>query len=196
MEQWWPGETPFHIAIGAILTQNTTWTSAYRSLQNLINAKLDTPPAINNAKEEDIAILIRPSGFMKQKSKYLKNLSSVLCSKFQCCLENIKKAENPREELLHIKGIGKETADSILLYALDLPYFVVDAYTRRILSRMRIINEKEKYDKIAEIFVTHLPHDSFIYKQYHALLVEHAKRTCRKRNPLCEKCPLKHLCQK
>ncbi|NOZ92545.1 endonuclease [bacterium 3DAC] len=191
---WWPGETPFHIAIGAILTQNTTWTSAYKALQNLICQNLDTPQALYNTDIENIKSLIKPAGFMNQKAGYLKNLAIFTCEHLDCCIRNLKKLSHPREALLSVKGIGKETADSILLYALDMPYFVVDAYTRRIFSRLSLVNEKEPYDNIAQTFMSALPQDAELYKEYHALIVEHAKRRCKKKSPLCEGCLLKDLC--
>ena len=191
MSEWWPGETPFHIAIGAILTQNTTWTSAYKSLQNLIQAGLDTPGALYEADINTLMELIRPSGFMRQKAHYLKNLAEFVCRDLKCRLENLRYVDNPREKLLGVKGIGKETADSILLYGLHLPYFVVDAYTKRLLSRLGIIDQKTYYDDIARLFTENLPKDVKLYQEYHALIVEHAKRRCKKKNPLCQSCLLK-----
>ncbi len=194
MSEWWPGETPFHIAIGAILTQNTTWTSAYKSLQNLIQAGLDTPEALYEADINTLMELIRPSGFMRQKAYYLKNLAEFVCRDLKCQLENLRNTDNPREKLLGVKGIGKETADSILLYGLHLPYFVVDAYTKRLLCRLGIIDRKTSYDDIAKLFMDNLPRNVKLYQEYHALIVEHAKRRCRKKNPLCHSCLLKDQC--
>ncbi len=193
-KDWWPGETAFHIAIGAILTQNTTWTSAYKALQNLIAEGLDTPQALYHANIENIKPLIKPAGFMNQKARYLKNLASFTCEQLACCIRNLRKHPQPRETLLSIKGIGKETADSILLYALNMPFFVVDAYTRRIFSRLGIIYKKTPYDEIAHMFTSNIPQDVELYKEYHALIVEHAKQRCKKKSPLCEGCLLKDLC--
>jgi len=193
-QNWWPGETAFHIAIGAILTQNISWTSAYKAVKNLISQKLDTPQALYSANIENIKSLVKPAGFMNQKARYLKNLATFTCEHLECCIEHLKKHHQPREALLSIKGIGKETADSILLYALNMPFFVVDAYTRRIFSRLGIIHEKTPYDEIAHMFTSNIPQDVELYKEYHALIVEHAKQRCKKKSPLCEGCLLKDLC--
>ncbi len=191
---WWPGKTPFHIALGAILTQNTSWHQAYKALINLINHKLDTPEAIERTDMETLKYLIRPAGFMNQKALYIKEFSHYLCNHLACEMQNLLKLEDPRKTLLKIKGIGKETADSILLYGLNQPYFVIDAYTKRIFSRLGLISINTNYDEVALLFTRNIPPDPNLYKEYHALIVEHAKQRCKKKNPICGNCKLRDLC--
>jgi len=193
-QDWWPGETPFHIAMGAILTQNTSWNSAYKALQNLIQNKLDTPEKILNVPIDKLRSLIKPAGFMNCKAIYLKNLASFICENLDCCILNLAKQTNPRKMLLSVKGIGKETADSILLYAINLPYFVIDAYTIRLFSRLGLIKGKVSYDDLALLITSQIPQDINLYKEFHALIVEHAKKRCKKQNPMCNSCLLKDLC--
>ena len=193
-QDWWPGETPFHIAMGAILTQNTSWNSAYKALQNLIQNKIDTPEKILNVPLDKLRSLIKPAGFMNRKAIYLKNLASFICENLDCCILNLAKQTNPRKMLLSVKGIGKETADSILLYAINLPYFVIDAYTIRLFSRLGLSKGKVSYDDLASLITSQIPQDINLYKEFHALIVEHAKKRCKKQNPMCNSCLLKDLC--
>ncbi len=187
---WWPisnSFTPkhFEVCIGAILTQNTNWKNVEKALENLKKEGLTTPQRIKNCDSKKLENVIKPSGFYKQKAERLKVFSAFFL--------NEKKIT--REKLLSLKGIGPETADSILLYALNKKYFPVDAYTRRIFSRLGILNGKEKYEEIRNLFEKSLPKSVRVYKNFHAFIVEHAKRFCKK-VPVCEKCPLRDVCKK
>ena len=188
-KSWWPMQNGFvpqrlEVCIGAVLTQNTSWNNVEKALSNMRKAGLISAERILKAK--NLEKIIKPAGFYRQKAKYLKNLCNFIVD---CGAESfLKNCE--RSELLKIKGIGKETADSILLYACNKKEFVVDAYTRRIFSRMGIIEENAKYDDIKNFFEKNLPKNTKLYKEYHAMIVEHAKNVCRK-EPLCEKCIFK-----
>ncbi len=187
-QHWWPAETPFEVVIGAILTQNTAWKNVERAIENLKKADALTPDKILKLPCDQLQELIRPAGFFKQKCERLKSVAAVDWDAVRSM--PLKEA---REFLLSIKGVGKETADSILLYALNKPIFVVDAYTKRIYSRLtgEVIDD---YDQLRRIFESELGADVQKLNEMHALLVELAKRHCTKRNPKCEDCPLKKVC--
>ncbi len=188
---WWPGETPFEIIVGAILTQNTNWKNVELALENLKNHVRFEPQALLREEDEIIARLIRPSGYYNVKTKRLKAFLRFLDDKFNSNIGAMFEQDlwELRPQLLDVKGIGKETADSILLYAGEMPIFVVDAYTKRILQRVGMINESWGYRDIQKLFMDHLPRDVRLFNQYHALLVNTGKYYCKKR-PLCEQCPL------
>lgn len=190
---WWPADTPFEMMVGAILTQNTTWTNVEKAIENL-GTKIN-PQFIEEASNDELAKLIRPSGFYNQKAIKLKELARWF-KKYNYDIERLKKADGDslREEMLEVKGIGRETADSILTYALDKTYFVVDAYTRRILSRIGF-NIPEDYDEIRLFIESEIPRDIYIYNEFHALIVYHAKQFCRKK-PDCGQCRLNISCMK
>jgi len=188
-QHWWPGDTPFEVMVGAILTQNTAWKNVEKAINNLKEKKLLSPEAIYNTSVQEIAEIIKPSGFFNIKARRLKSFISSFVENYGRNIKNMKRNKNIREELLSISGIGKETADSILLYALDMPVFVVDAYTKRVLLRHNIINASASYDEIQSLLTKSIPRDVKIYNEYHALIVRLAKEYCRK-NPLCDNCPL------
>ena len=192
-QHWWPGETPFEVMVGAILTQNTAWKNVERAIENLKRENALSPEEINKMNIEKLAQLIKPSGFYNLKAKRLKSFIERFMEDFNGDIQEMKKLEKHtlREWLLSIPGIGRETADSIILYAIEKPIFVVDAYTRRILSRHGFIKGDEDYDEIQEIFHKNLPVDTGLYNEYHALIVRLGKEYCRKKNPLCETCPLR-----
>ncbi len=190
-QNWWPGETDDEIAIGAILTQNTVWKNVEKAIQNLKQANLCSFPAIFSAEEEKIKKLITPAGFFNSKAQYLKNFAFWLQHKGGFSHLKECSCEKLRLELLSIKGIGKETADSILLYVLSCPFFVVDAYTKRLVHRRKIISAFS-YDEIQKLFMENIPLDIELYKNYHALIVELGKTYC-KTNPRCDVCPLKEF---
>jgi len=192
-QHWWPGETPFEVMVGAILTQNTAWKNVERAIENLKRENALSPEEINKMNIEKLAQLIKPSGFYNLKAKRLKSFIERFMEDFNGDIQEMKKLEKHtlREWLLSIPGIGRETADSIILYAIEKPIFVVDAYTRRILSRHGFIKGDEDYDEIQEIFHRNLPHDTGLFNEYHALIVRLGKEYCKKQNPLCETCPLK-----
>jgi len=191
---WWPGETPFEVAVGAILTQNTSWANVERAIGRLKAEGVLEPRALYGLDDETLANLIRPSGYFRVKTKRLKAFLEVLCSDFGGNLERMLAGNllQARQRLLGISGIGEETADSILLYAGGKPAFVIDAYTRRILTRHGVIDGKPTYGELQRLFMAHLPRDAGLYNRYHALIVETGKRYCRK-EPRCGECPLRGI---
>ncbi len=191
--QWWPGETPFEIAVGAILTQNTNWQNVEKAIWNLRNHNLLIPERMYTVAVEDLSELIRPAGSFRIKAARLKNFIHFLRQECRFDFPAMGKWETEplREALLTVKGIGPETADSILLYALGHPTFVVDAYTRRICNRHMLVPEDVPYEELREFFMDALPPEVPLYNEYHALLVRVGKTWCRKKNGLCKECPLK-----
>lgn len=188
---WWPGESPFEVCVGAILTQNTSWSNVAKAIQNLKTAGLLTPYKLYELSEEELAELIRPAGYYRVKARRLRNLVVYLVENHQGNLNALfgQPADRVREELLSINGVGKETADSILLYAAGLPIFVVDAYTRRILVRHGLVAEEADYDTIQEFFHDHLPLDPDLFNDFHAQFVAVGHQYC-KPKPRCGGCPL------
>ncbi len=191
-QHWWPGDTPFEITVGAILTQNTNWGNVERAISNLKNTHVLAPRKLHALPEKTLAGLIRPSGYFNVKAKRLRAFLSLLCGKYRGSLKRMFRLPlaELREGLLSVNGIGEETADSIILYAAEKPTFVVDAYTRRILSRHRLCNPKAAYAEVKEVFESRLKPDVKMFNEYHALLVRLGKEFCRSRNPLCSECPL------
>ncbi len=193
---WWPAQTPFEMAVGAILTQNTNWKNVEKAIDNLHAAKVLTPAAMADLARDELENLIRPSGFFRQKSERLQRFCCYLKKNYQGSLE--KMLQQPlacvRQELLALKGIGPETADSILLYAGNHLSFVVDAYTGRLFTRLGQLKGDESYTQIRTLFMQHLPAEVALYNEYHALIVAHSKEHCRKR-PLCSDCPLSDECR-
>jgi endonuclease-3 related protein len=189
---WWPGDTPFEIAVGAILTQNTNWTNVEKAIRNLKSANIFSPGRLLKENDDTVSQLIRPSGYYNVKTKRLKAFLYFLQREYGGAMERMFEEELPtlREKLLSVKGVGEETADSILLYGGGKPIFVVDAYTRRILGRHGIIDDDYSYGDIQKLFMTHLAPDVSLYNQYHALLVNTGKEFCRQK-PRCDTCPLK-----
>jgi endonuclease III related protein len=191
---WWPADTPFEVCVGAILTQNTNWGNVEKAILNLKRAGLLSAEGLYEIDQERLAELIRPSGFFNVKSGRLKDFVGWMIQSYGSIDAMFTGEWRPlREELLAVRGIGRETCDSILLYAGDKPSFVVDAYTKRLFSRLGLIRESADYEEIRALFMNSLPHDRALFNEYHALIVEHCKRHCRKK-PLCEGCPLKGLC--
>lgn len=190
-QHWWPGESAFEVIVGAILTQNTSWANVEKAIRSLKNKGALTPEGIRNLKRSELSQLIRSSGYYRIKADRLKAFVKCLFKDYHGNLDLMKKEEKNRlrERLLRIKGIGPETADSILLYGFGIPVFVVDAYTRRILSRHGIVSEKASYDDIQDLFMEHLPHEEQLFNEYHALLVRLGKAVCKK-IPKCDICPL------
>lgn len=180
----------FEIMAGAILTQNTSWTNVEKAIYNLNKAKLLSAGKIVKVPAKKLAFLIKPAGYYNQKAARLKIIADYFLKNKGVFLLDAKEM---REELLKVNGIGPETADSIVLYAFEKPSFVIDAYTRRIFSRLRLCSESDKYEEIQKAFEDKLPSDVGLFKEYHALVVEHAKRHCRKK-PCCEGCVLKNKC--
>lgn len=188
-QDWWPGETRFEVMVGAILTQNVSWTNVEMAIDNLKADSVLNPAGIINIDKERLEDLIRPTGFYSQKADRLKRLAREIESRGG--LDEFLEEEDLRSVLLDIKGIGQETADSIALYSAHRPQFVVDAYTRRILKRMYDV--EGNYQKIKSIFEEEMKESVSLYKEYHALLVELGKNYCKK-DPSCEKCPVSVGC--
>ncbi len=188
-KNWWPiydGKEPFiEISIGAILTQNTNWKNVEKALKNLIEENLLTGENLRKVDEKRLQSLIKPAGFYRRKAKTIKEFVEKIKNK------NIDELD--RDFLLSIKGIGKETADSILLFALNRPFFIVDTYTKRLFLRTGIIGKDISYDKLQEMVIKEIGKDPDILKEFHGGIVEHSKNYCRKK-PLCENCPLEKHC--
>ncbi|MEO0079980.1 MAG: endonuclease III domain-containing protein [candidate division WOR-3 bacterium] len=191
-QHWWPAETPFEVMVGAVLTQNTAWDNVVKALKGLKERRLLTPEALARLRPATLGRHIRPCGYYNVKARRLLELVHWLKSRGG--IEAVRRLPTARlrQELLALKGIGPETADSILLYALNRPVFVVDAYTRRILSRHNLINGDEPYEQIRALFEDNLPRRVRLFNEFHALLVKLAKSHCRSR-PLCNGCPLKPI---
>ncbi len=192
---WWPAETPFEVIVGAILTQNTNWSNVEKAIANLRRANALTLNAILHLDREKLEQLIRPSGFFRQKAERLQLFCHHIERHHHGSLDHLfdQDLEPLRKELLQLKGIGPETADSILLYAGQRPTFVVDAYTNRLFQRLGILTGKEKYDEIRTLFMENLPRRTSLYNEYHALIVLHCKEFCRK-TPRCRGCPCADIC--
>jgi len=193
-QYWWPGDSPFEIIVGAILTQNTSWTNVEKAIDNLKAADLLSAEKLHHLEISELAELIRPAGYFNIKAKRLKNFINWLFESYNGQLENLENLSTDclRTELLCVKGIGPETADSILLYAFERPIFVVDAYTARIAVRHYLIESDADYEQLQYLFESKLPADVKLFNEYHALLVCLGKEFCRPK-PLCSNCPLKEL---
>lgn len=194
-QHWWPAKTRFEVIVGAILTQNTAWTNVEKAIRNLAREKLLSPSALKAVNKKKLARLIRPSGYYNIKADRLKNFSRFLDRRYGGSLRKMfcLDVKALRAELLSVNGLGKETVDSILLYAGRKPVFVVDAYTKRVLFRHKIMPEGSDYDAIQGLFMEHLPHDEALFGEYHALLVNLAKDLCGKKKPKCNVCPARAL---
>jgi endonuclease-3 related protein len=191
-QRWWPGRSRFEVIVGAILTQNTSWTNVELAIKNLRAARLLTPQALKAEPLANLARLIRSSGYFRQKAKKLKSFVYFLFRAHSGSLTRMFRTPTAalREQLLAVHGIGPETADSILLYAGNHPVFVVDAYARRILERHRLATPKQSYEEVRALFETSLPRDSQLFNEFHALIVHTGKHFCGKSNPVCSQCPL------
>jgi len=192
-QSWWPGETPFEVIVGAILTQNTNWQNVAKAINNLKQAKVLSPKKLYSLPRPRLAQLIRPSGYFNIKAKRLKEFLDFLFKNYNGSLKKMfsRPVEDLRKEILSVKGIGPETADSILLYAGGFPVFVVDAYTKRIFSRQKLLSEDAEYHQVQELFTRSLKKDVQLYNEYHALIVRLGKDFCKKTKPRCEACPIK-----
>ncbi|MBU4252245.1 MAG: endonuclease III domain-containing protein [Candidatus Omnitrophica bacterium] len=191
-QHWWPADSVFEIMVGAILTQNTNWSNVQKAILMLKEKKLLTAPKLYALPQKQLAGLIKSAGYYNVKAARLKSFLKFF---FDCYAAKIKlmgaqDLKTLRAQLLAVKGIGPETADSMLLYALNKPVFVVDTYTKRILSRHGLIKAETDYSQCQDIFMRNLNHDARLFGEYHALLVKLGKDYCRKQNPKCETCPL------
>lgn len=193
-QNWWPGDTPFEICVGAILTQNTSWQNVERAIINLKKARCLSLKKINDLPPAELAALIRPAGYFNIKAKRLKNFTSHVVKHHGGKLKDFlsQPLDVLRAELLTINGVGPETADSITLYAADKPTFVIDAYTRRIFSRHGLCDKNADYHDIKKFCEDNLPRDVELYNDYHAQLVATAKIFC-KTKAACDGCPLEKI---
>ncbi len=189
---WWPADSAFEVIVGAVLTQNTSWQNVERAIVNLKKARCLSYRSMLRLKTSALAQLIRPAGYYNIKAARLKNFLKFMDKSYKGSLKRMRKKDTLalREELLSVNGVGEETADSILLYALSKPVFVVDAYTRRIASRHRLIHKDVPYSSLQRLFMDHLSKSSKVFNEYHALLVRCAKNFCKKAKAECGGCPL------
>ena len=189
---WWPGETELEIIVGAVLTQNTSWKNVEKAINNMKYHNVLDIHTLYTMDRETLASIIKPSGFYNIKSNRLKNIINVIYNEYSSNILNLNELSilDVRNKLLVINGIGKETADSIILYALNKPIFVVDVYTKRFLKNHRLYNVENDYDTIQRFFMKHLPNDTYLFNEFHALIVYLCQNFCKK-VPLCSVCPLK-----
>jgi len=193
-QHWWPGETQFEIIIGAILTQNTSWANVEKAIANLKTADSMSAEKVHSLHVTQLAELIRPAGYYNIKAARLKNFLDWLFNDYDGDLTNIEQLDTARlrAQLLAVKGIGAETADSILLYAFDRPVFVIDAYTARVTCRHKLMGPDADYEQLQRLFESNLPQDIRLFNEYHALLVKVGKEYCRPK-ARCSGCPLEKL---
>ena len=192
-QDWWPGETPFEIMVGAVLTQNTAWINVERAIANLINANALDPTRILAVTETQLADWLRPSGYFNIKAKRLRNFCRWYVEAGEYHQLMRKDTQALRHDLLAVNGIGPETADDILLYAFERPVFVIDAYTRRLFMRLELIDGDENYETLKKAFEHALGPNVELFNEFHALIVAHAKEICRVK-PRCADCVLRKQC--
>jgi endonuclease-3 related protein len=194
-QNWWPGDTPFEIMVGAILTQNTNWSNVKKAIDNIKTKNLLDYHSLSRLTVDEIAQMIRSAGYYNLKAQRLRNLFDMVSNLYDGELDLFLGDElaTARENLLAVKGVGPETADSILLYACGHPVFVVDMYTHRVFSRHNMVEEETDYQTMQQILTAHLPEDLQLFNEFHALIVRVAVTFCKKTKPLCEKCPLQGL---
>jgi endonuclease-3 related protein len=191
-QRWWPGGSAFEITVGAVLTQNTTWTNAARAVAALRDARALEPRRLAALPEPELAALIRPAGTYRLKARRLREVTGWLLQRFNGRFHGLRRLPlGPlRSELLSVPGLGPETVDAILLYAASRPVAVADAYTRRVLARHRLIHPRTGYEETRQFLEAHLPSDPALLNELHALIVAVAKEYCRT-VPICERCPLR-----
>jgi endonuclease-3 related protein len=191
---WWPGETELEVIIGAVLTQNTAWPNVEKAIENLKNEDLLDLDKLVDVETGRLAELIRPSGYYNLKALRLKKIIKFVYESGGVESLSSQEAQKLRELLLGVNGIGKETADSILLYAFEKPFFVVDTYTKRLFSRLGMLDEASSYDEVQNLFIANLDSDVGLFNEYHALIVKLGKEFCKRKSPLCRSCPLRMQC--
>ena len=190
---WWPGDTALEIIVGAVLTQNTSWKNVEKAITNLKSAGLLDIKSLHDAEEETLARHIRSSGYYNLKTIRLKNIIKVIHDEYMSSIELLREKQlfELRLQLLGVKGIGEETADSILLYALEKPIFVIDAYTKRFLTNHGLYDGSYRYSEVQAFFMNNLPSDTYLFNEYHALIVALCQQFCVK-TPKCKECPLRN----
>jgi len=195
-QHWWPGETPFEVIVGAILTQCAAWNNVEKAILKLKSAAVINPLAMQRLSHPELVVLVHSCGYYNMKAKKLRSFVEWLDRRFESSLEKMFSVETGslRRELLQVYGIGEETADSILLYAGNKPMFVIDAYTRRIIDRLSLPVSGPKYADYQDLFMRNLPPDRLVFNEYHALLVALGKNCCLKTRPRCAWCCLRSMC--
>jgi endonuclease-3 related protein len=194
-QHWWPGDSPLEVVVGAVLVQNTSWANVEKALARLREAELLDPHALLALPVEELEEYIRSAGYFRVKARRLHHLMQFLVERFDGSLEQMFQVPlgELRAELLNVNGVGPETADSILLYAGQLPSFVVDAYTYRVFVRHGWIEPEADYAQLQDYCQSQLPDDPQLFNEFHALLVRLGKEFCRKTSPRCVQCPLREL---
>ncbi len=193
-QQWWPGETPFEIIVGAVLTQNTAWSNVEKAIANLKTHQALSPGAILDAPDRRLAQWLRPSGYFNVKARRLRNVCQWYVQQGGYSRLKYRHTAALRRALLAINGVGPETADDILLYAFGRPVFVIDAYTRRLLGRLGLVADSVGYESLRLAMETALGADAALFNDYHAQIVRHAREVCRAR-PQCGDCVLRRGCE-
>lgn len=195
---WWPADTKFEVVIGCILTQNVSWKNVEQAVKNLKERQLINIDGLLETPDNELAGLIRTTRYYNQKASCLKNFCSFIKTGYNSSFEMLFQKElwELRSTLLSLKGIGRETADSIILYAANKPIFVVDLYTKRIFSRLGLIDYNAEYDDIQKFFMSNLPNQLYLFNEYHALIDALGHNYCKACNPDCVSCPLKTVCNK
>lgn len=194
-QHWWPADSPFEVMVGAVLTQATAWTNVEQAIDKLKDADALSPAAMRGMDTDALATLIYSSGFYNAKARRLKALVEYLGDAYDDDIDAMRLEDGAkiRKELLAVRGIGEETADAILLYALGKPSFVIDAYTRRLFDRLGFTPQSETYSAYQRMFCESLPPVTELFAEYHALIVQHCKEACRT-TPVCEGCCLRDIC--
>ena len=192
-QNWWPAETALEMMVGAVLTQNTNWKNVEKAIENLKKLDLISIDTLYSLSVTALAQEIRPAGYFNIKAKRIKNLIDFIVDRYKGNLLMLLEdnTQNLREGLLSVKGVGPETADSILLYAARRPVFVVDSYTHRILNRHGMSEEQVAYEELQELFMDNLPEDDSLFNEFHALIVQTGKNYCHGKLH-CDRCPLEH----
>ncbi len=193
-QHWWPGDTPFEIAVGAIFTQNTNWGNVERAINNLKQRRVLSARALYKMPDRQLASMIRPAGYFNVKTRRLKEFLNFLVDQYRGSMKKMKaeRTKPLREKMLNVNGIGPETADSILLYALQKPVFVIDAYTKRVLQRHGLVSGSATYNELQGLFHDNLTREMEHFNEYHALFVKLGKDYC-KPKPKCSSCPLENV---
>jgi endonuclease-3 related protein len=192
-QSWWPAQSPFEVMVGAILTQNTNWSNVEKAMRNLKKEKLLSAYKLAKVSRNKLGRLIKSAGYYNIKARRLNSFLKFFLADYRGSIKrmSLEDTQGLRARLLSVNGIGQETADSILLYALNRPIFVIDAYTKRIFSRHHFIKDNEDYGKVQALFMDNLKSNSKLFNEYHALLVRLGKEFCLKSNPRCKECPLR-----
>lgn len=195
-QHWWPGDSPFEVIVGAILTQSAAWTNVEKAIANLKSAGVLSPQSLRRLSQSEVAILIHPCGYYNVKALKLKVFVDWFGREYNDDINKLFDSDVSylRRQLLSLYGIGEETADSIILYAAEKPVFVIDAYTHRIMTRIGLAIKDNSYSSFQRFFMDNLPADIKLFNEYHALLVRLGKDVCR-RNPLCQKCCINDVCR-